>query len=562
MALQRSAGNAATAGVLRTRIATAPQQVAVSVQRDPPTPSNVAPPPATDSPQPPTSGWAGLKALADGSRKFRFGVGSHTLHRAQQGKDFSWSTQKPGPSADTRITLGVLPLPMPVGPVSVEMQAGLSAYAGGNAVVDVTAKDVIVEATAADLMKLGAAAVMLMTPGLQAVSLGMLAGLNLRGTATLVAAATAGVQAGARANLGVVANPALWPVAGYVDGTVGGYGAINAKAAFEAPVQVELSMGRLRLVAGQTFRTFATLTPEIGLDAGVAAGMIWGYRPASVKRQLWSHSVSAAARKQMKVGIEGGNWATLTAGDDGSPVIDMERIIVNGRAIVEELFRLRNLADDRPDPNPPGADPRTSAQGIGEIQTHGAKPPSNRNGAKILWTESEHIIPFATGKRLWEVIGLAVPGRGGHEDKGQTTIMIYYEAARFKTPVDNEVSPELAAKIRESDAVNKMSRARLLIDAGHPEQAKPLVRPVMGQMFAGLQAARQDAVNRTNAAIVRESNMHMDGSPLTNAERRGPEGQPEDAVPLPGRVSTAADQQYKNIIDLAREEVEAANLLR
>ncbi len=534
----------------------------MSVQRDPPTPSTIAPLPGADTPAPPTSGWAGLKALADGSRKFRFGVGTHNLHHAQQGKDFSWSTQKPGPSTDSRISLGMLPLPLPVGPVSVEMQAGLSAYAGGNAAVDVTAKDVIVEATAADLATLGTAAVMLMTPGLQAVSLGMLAGLNLKGTATLIASATAGLQAGARANLGLVANPTLWPVAGYVDGTVGGFGAINAKAAFEAPVQIELSMGRLRLVAGQTFRTFATLTPEIGLDAGIAAGMIWGYRPASVKRQLWSHTVSASARKQLKMGIEGGDWATLTSGDDGTPVIDMERIVLNGRAIVEELFRLRNLGDDRTDPNPPDADPRVSARGIGEIQEHGAKPPSNRTGAKILWTESEHIIPFATGKRLWEVVGLVVPGRGGHEDKGQTTIMIYYEAARFKTPVDNEVSPELAAKIRESDAVNTMSRAKLLIDAGHPEQAKPLVRPVMGQMFAGLRAAKQDAETRTNAAIVRESNMHTDGSPLTNAERRGPEGQPEDAVPLPGRVTEAANRQYTNIIDLAREAVEAANLLR
>ncbi len=62
-------------------------------------------------------------------------------------------------------------------------------------------------------------------------------------------------------------------------------------------------------------------------------------------------------------------------------------------------------------------------------------------------------------------------------------------------------------------------------------------------MFAGLQAAKQDAVTHTNGAIVRESNIHMNGSPLTNAERRGPEGQPEEAIPLPNRVSSAADQQ-------------------
>lgn len=413
------------------------------------------------------------------------------------------------------------------------MRAGVSAYAGGNAM----------EATAGDLVRLGGAAMALMTPGLQFASLGMLASLNLSGTATLIASASAGLQAGARANLGVVLNPAVWPVAGYVDGNLGGFGAITAKAAFEAPARVDFSMGRLRIAPGQTFRSYATLTPEVGLDAGLAAGMILGYRPAAVKHQLWSHSVSVSARKQLKVGVEGGNWASITAADDGTPVIDMEPILVNGRAIIEQLFRSRNTGADQIDPHPPADNPGVSAQGIGQTQLHGAKPPSNRTGAKILFTESEHIIPFATGKRLWEVIGLVVPGRGGHEDRGQTTIMIYYEAARFKTPTDNVISGAFESKIAESDAVNRMSRAKLFIDAGHPEQAQHLVRPTMGLMFAGLQAARQDAVERTNEAILQENAMHMDGNPLTNGQRRGPHGQPEQPIPLPNAVVGASIQQ-------------------
>src|SRR5262249_3604556 len=56
------------------------------------------------------------------------------------------------------------------------------------------------------------------------------------------------------------------------------------------------------------------------------------------------------------------------------------------------------------------------ARGIGRIGLHGSKPSSLRTGPKIWHLESEHIIPFATGKRLWEVISLVVPGRGGHED--------------------------------------------------------------------------------------------------------------------------------------------------
>jgi hypothetical protein len=286
--------------------------------------------------------------------------------------------------------------------------------------------------------------------------------------------------------------------------------------------------------------------------------MIVGYRPATIERELWSHRVALGARKVMKAGIEGGHYAKLTTAADGPPTVDLEKVLIQGKA----LFAARDAANDHADPNAPAEDPGVSAQGIGSIQTHGSKPSSNRNGARILWTESEHIIPFATGKRLWEVIGLVTPGRGGHEDRGQTTIMIYYEAARFKTADDNPMSEAFEAKVQSADAVNRMNRARTLIEAGHPESAKPEVRSVLGLMSAGLRAAKEDAISRSNAAIVRESNMKMDGNPLTNAERRGPKGQPEDAIPLPGQIRSAAETQYTNIFDLARQELEAANLLR
>jgi hypothetical protein len=569
LGVQRSAGNAAVNHLLRNQLvrgsakppalprAVTPDTPDVAVQRDPPTPSNIAPLPGADTPPPPESGWAGFKALIDGSRKFRFGVGSHNLHRAQKSTDFSWSTKKPGPTAEAPLGLGVIPLPLPVGPILLEMRAGVSAYAGGDALLDIAAKDVILEATAADLMSLGQAAAYLLTPGLQVASLGLLASLRLKGTATLIATASASLGAGAQASLEAVANPAVWPVAGYVDGHLGA----NAKAHFEAPAQIELSLGSLHLTAGQTFRTFASITPEIGLNAGIAAGMILGYRPATLKHQLWSHNVNAGARKQLKVGVEGGNWATLNTAGDGPPVIDMEKILLNGKALVEALFAARDAANDTVDPNPPATDPRVSAQGIGQTQVHGAKPPSNRLGPKLLWTESEHIIPFATGKRLWDVIGLVVPGRGGHEDRGQTTVMIYYEAARFKTSEDNRISDAFEAKLAGSSAETRMRRARLHIDAGHPEAARADARAVLGLVTAGLRAARDDAVERTNQSIVRESNLRMDGNQLTNAERRGPQGQPEDALPYPARVGATADAQYTNIIDLAREEVEAANIL-
>jgi hypothetical protein len=206
--------------------------------------------------------------------------------------------------------------------------------------------------------------------------------------------------------------------------------------------------------------------------------------------------------------------------------------------------------------------PGDSAPGLGRIGFHGSKPPSLRTGPEIWWLESEHIIPFATGKRLWDVLGLVVPGRGSHEDRGQTTIMIYEKAARFKTPADTAISNAFESKIASIDAPERMRRARIHIESGHPEAARPEVENIFGLMEMGLEAARDDAVERTNAAIVSESNLKMAGSSQTNAERRGPPGEPEDAKPYPVQVDEAAARQYDDIIELATEELEDSNILR
>ncbi|HET9649624.1 MAG TPA: hypothetical protein VFP34_15535 [Microlunatus sp.] len=292
--------------------------------------------------------------MADGSRKFRFGVPDQNLYRVCKGQNFSWSTQQPGPTVQAPVALGVIPGPPPVGPVLVEVAAGVSAYAGGNALADVTVKDVVLEATAADLMRLGQAAAFLLTPGLQLVSLAMLASLNLKGTATLSATATASVEAGTRAFLEAEFNSSVWPVAGYVKGSLGGSGSVRARALFEKPAQVELLHGRLRLVGGQTFTAEAELTPEVGLNAGLAAGIILGYRPVAVKRELWSHYIDAGARKQLKAVIEGGDKknAKLSAADDGTPVIELDKVVVAGKTILEALFADRDTAKDVRDTNP------------------------------------------------------------------------------------------------------------------------------------------------------------------------------------------------------------------
>jgi hypothetical protein len=102
------------------------------------------------------------------------------------------------------------------------------------------------------------------------------------------------------------------------------------------------------------------------------------------------------------------------------------------------------------------ADPGASAPNIGSVARHGEQPtriraPSNSRirSDELIWqTESEHILPFATGRSMWRGLRLVPTLRGQIEDEQQTTIVIYYRAARLKTPVDNEVSDAAQAEGR------------------------------------------------------------------------------------------------------------------
>lgn len=501
------------------------------------------------------------------AEEHRFRLGNYTLYEGQRGQDFPWSKKFPGDKDEPRVPLGTIPLPPPVGPLIVEAGGSVSAFVGGSASLNVRLVDITVVVNNQDLLELGAKARILLDPRVPVpIKLAILATTKFKGFATLDARANASLEAGARAELDAIVNSAVWPVAGYVGGFLGGKGSINAEARFGGAAEWDFSLGRLRLKEGQSFAAIGevSLTPRIGFEAGLTIGMYAGYRPVFNKKiELWSHHVALSAEKALRAGLEGGHNAKLLTAGNGPPTVDLEPILLKGKALLQALFELRNAANDHVNPNPPSADsPGVPARGIGEIQKHGSKPPSNRTGPKILWTTSEHIMPFAVGKRLWEVIGLVVPIRGGHEDRGQTTIMIYFEAAERKTAVDLRRIADFEAKVQRSDAVRRMERAKLLIDAGHPEQAKPEVGSVLRMMAAGLRTAREDAVSRTNAEVVAESNLHMDGHAKTNAERRGPEGQPEDVTPLPGKVRQAADQQYTDVFQLAQDAVEDANLLR
>lgn len=545
--LQRAAGNLAVAGMLEP-----------TVQRGPPVPMGPSPGPIPSKP----GGW-GIGDLLDGTKKFKVRVGSYNLHSASAGQRFVWSAEKgSGKGTDVPLALGVIPLPMPVGPVAMELSAGVSAYAGGNALLDLSVADVILEATAADLLKVGVAAAALLVPGMPLVSLALLASLNLPGEATLTATASATVEAGADAYIKGLANPTVWPVAGYVKGSLGAEGSVKAKADFTGPVKVEFSLGKLRVI-GASFRAGTALKAELALRAAIAAGMMLGYRPAAIERELWRHDAKAGLGIDVRSGVKGGDFATLTTGDDGTPVIDLEQVLVDGRALVEALFSTRNAANDHVDPAPPGDNPGVSAQGIGRIGMHGSgKPSSLRNGPQILWLQSEHVIPYATGQRLWQMVNLAMPGRGGHEDRGQTTIMIYYGAALRKNPDDNRMSRNFAAGVTREEVERRLTSARLANDAGHPEALRREGPELLGKLMQGLRVAMADAVTRTNAAVTAENSSYTDGNPLTNGQRRAAPGTSEPPLPPPGDIAQAANTQYDNVVDLVQQAVDSMNALR
>ena len=498
----------------------------------------------------------------DGTKKVRFRLGDRNLYSGEEGDRFGWSTDKSSaPGVRTPLALGLAPLPMPVGPVALELDGSASAYAGGSASIDVSLKDVVLDATVAQLIGVGiAVASVFFDPELlPIIAEGVLVGLRLEGEATLNAKANAKVKAGAEAALTALANPLVWPVAGYGRGSLGAEGMIEAGAEFSSKAKVEFSYGHLRVVSLPPLSSAAKLSAKLGLRGGVSAGMMIGYRPASIEYELWRRDFSAATGIALTSGIKGGETATLSTDGDGKPEVDLQQLFVDARAILETLYAA-TAGNDTTNPTAP-SDPGVSAQAIGRVGKHGSQPPRGRDGPQILWLQSEHVIPFAVGKRLWDVVDMVVPGRGGHQDAGQTTIMIYYEAALAKDADDRPLIDLFEATVRDARAEQRMQRAQRLIDAGHPEMARSDVNDVLGLMMQGIRVVKDDAVTRTNAAIVAENGMVTDASPLTNGQRRAPTGSTEPPLPQPDEVSTAANTQFDDVVDLATADLEAAKLL-
>jgi hypothetical protein len=516
--------------------------------------------PAHTSPSPTLQRWT-LKGVLDGSEKIKFRVPNQKLYSAYAGERFDWSTKGAGTSTKIPIAAVPLLLPMPVGPVTLELYGGASAHVGGNALLDLSVEDIVMEATAAELMGIGVAAAALLVP-MPVIQIGALISLartKLKGQANLTATARASVSAGADLFIEGLANAKAWPVVPYASGKLGVEGSIRAEANFGAGADVELGVTGLRAIGfSQSIGT--KLSADLALTASAEVGIMVGYRPASFEKALWHHNERLGPKVDIRTGVTGGNNLTLMTNNDGGPTINLDEVAINAKALLDAMFTSRNVANDRIEaPANDNDDPGVSAQGIGRIGSHGSKPSSLRDGHRLLWLESEHVIPFATGKRLWEVVSLAVPGRGGSADRGQTTIMIYYGAARLKTPEDNTVSRSLEAAVSRSDAVRRLRSARAAADAGHPEALRREAPEIVGLLLQGLREAEADAIARTNAAIIEENRSREGGNPRTNGERRSPPGTSEPPLPSSGDVASAASTQYDDIVSLVTEALEKAN---
>ncbi|GIJ55321.1 hypothetical protein [Virgisporangium aurantiacum] len=208
------------------------------------------------------------------------------------------------------------------------------------------------------------------------------------------------------------------------------------------------------------------------------------------------------------------------------------------------------------------ANPGRSAEGLGRTGPHGSKPPSLRDGPPIHHLESEHVIPFAIGARLWELLSLVLPVRGRSEDRKQTTIMIYRGAAARKTKVDQKVIEQFKAEFAASGLAGDMSAEVAFAQGGghvgeHGDGGP--ARAVLADMAAAIEEIRADAVERTVAAVAEENRAVEEGFDLSNGERRAVPPDREPDLPSADEIEAASETQYDDIIALAEKAVRKAD---
>lgn len=181
-----------------------------------------------------------------------------------------------------------------------------------------------------------------------------------------------------------------------------------------------------------------------------------------------------------------------------------------------------------------GGAPLGSTPGIGDIEAHGAQRKRNRSGANaLLHTESEHIIPYATGAVLLEAADASAGERADNRrfDQALITIVIYERAARIKTPLDNKASEgfrkDTAGIVAQADAARKAAKAP----------------PSWDVVVALLDHIHTAAVARTINAVKKEHGETTAPNAKSNGQVRG-EKQP---VPTASAIKDAGQREFTQL---------------
>jgi hypothetical protein len=247
-----------------------------------------------------------------------------------------------------------------------------------------------------------------------------------------------------------------------------------------------------------------------------------------------------AAAAAMPSGVSNQALASAVAAGPGSAALVELAAAANGSQAVEGLLH-----------------PGVSAPGLGTVGKHGSKPSSLRKGPAIHHLESEHIIPFAVGKQLWDVLSLVVPVRGSAEDRKQTTIMIYKGAADLKTEVDVELIDEFKEQMADSDIVREMAGARVVHDGGGTGDRSDVTR-LLADMVSALERVRANAVERTVQAVADENRSVEEGYELSNGERRAVPPDREPDLPVEAEIAQASEAQFDDLMELSEKAVRAS----
>lgn len=203
--------------------------------------------------------------------------------------------------------------------------------------------------------------------------------------------------------------------------------------------------------------------------------------------------------------------------------------------------------------------PRRSGVGVGNRSLHGKQAQRTRaiqrSVTHLLSTESEHVIPFEVGQTLWTSMLEEEPQARGNfavRDHGQTTVVIYYAAARLKTAGANTKIPlggKGAAFIHAMQGaggsdLTAIDRARR-DPAARAQSRAALERTARERLSSEVTTG----VARTVEAVKAEWELvEVRGGPADFAN--GPRRNESAPVPTEGQIKTAADEQVENLITM------------